>query len=223
MKRKIMITVIFAVFVSAFMMLTTLSGCTGKKTSSESAASSEVVSSAGRQDGERFEEVIQLEGMDETVRYEHVRNETAGFELDYDYEQLDRRGEPSHEQFVSRFDDPEKPENYIEVIFRSEDADTVSKAVKADLSKKYGKVIVEEQYMLDRAGSCVQISASEAKKKRPLSTHWKPSISSLHPTAVSSPRHTAPSKVRKASGQDLPISSTPSLSLTNSFDKSCSK
>ena len=63
MKRKIMITVIFAVFVSAFMMLTTLSGCTGKKTSSESAASSEVVSSAGRQDGERFEEVIQLEGM----------------------------------------------------------------------------------------------------------------------------------------------------------------
>lgn len=166
MKRKIMITAIFAVLVSAFMMLTTLSGCTGKKTSSESAASSEVVSSAGRQDGERFEEVIQLEGMDETVRYEHVRNETAGFELDYDYEQLERRGEPSHEQFVSRFDDPEKTENYIEVIFRSEDADTVSKAVKADLSKKYGKVIMEEQYMLDRAGSCVQISASEAKKKK---------------------------------------------------------
>ena len=37
-----------------------------------------------RQDGERFEGVIILEGMEETVRYEHVRNDTVGFEMDYD-------------------------------------------------------------------------------------------------------------------------------------------
>ena len=40
----------------------------------------------GRQDGERFETTIILEGMEEKVRYEHIRDEALGFEMDYDYE-----------------------------------------------------------------------------------------------------------------------------------------
>ena len=43
-----------------------------------------------RQVGERFEGTIILEGMDETVKYEHIRNDTLGFERDYDYENFGR-------------------------------------------------------------------------------------------------------------------------------------
>ena len=64
------------------------------------------------------------------------------------------------------FDDPAKPDNYLEVTFRSEDVDAVAEDFKADLKKKYDSVITEEQYMLDRAGSCVQISAYQAKKDK---------------------------------------------------------
>ena len=166
MKRKNTATVIFAALVSVCMMLTTLGGCTGEVAPDVSSESSEVESVTGRQDGERFEAVIQLEGMDETVHYEHVRNETAGFEIDYDYEQLERRGEPDHEQFVSRFDNPEKPDNYIEVTLKSENVDAVSAAIKGELAEQYKNVSMDEQYTLESAGSCVQISASQARKNK---------------------------------------------------------
>ena len=164
MNRKKPVKSVVAVLMSVCMIVTMLGGCTGDDDSSSHPT--EVDSAVGRQNGERFEDVIQLEGMDETVKYEHVRNETVGFELDYEYESLERRGEPDHEQFISRFDDPEKPDNYLEVTFRSEDVDAVAEDFKADLKKKYDSVITEEQYMLDRAGSCVQISAYQAKKDK---------------------------------------------------------
>ena len=47
----------------------------------------------GRRDGERFEDVIILEGMEEPVRYEHIRNDALGFEMDYDYENFVRHSE----------------------------------------------------------------------------------------------------------------------------------
>ena len=164
MNRKKPVKSVVAVLMSVCMIVTMLGGCTGDDDSSSHPT--EVESAVGRQNGERFEDVIQLEGMDETVKYEHVRNDTVGFELDYEYESLERRGEPDHEQFVSRFDDPEKPENYLEVTFRSENVDVVAKDIPSDLRKKYGSVTTEEQYMLERAGSCVQISAYQAKKNK---------------------------------------------------------
>ncbi len=58
--------------------------------------------------------------MEETVRYEHVRNTALGFEMDYDFESFVRRSEPDRECFISVYDDPEAPENYLEVTFSAE-------------------------------------------------------------------------------------------------------
>ena len=114
-----------------------------------------------RQDGDRFEDVIIIEGMEETVRYEHVRNETVGFELDYDYERFKRHNESNGERFVLRYDDPENPQNYFEVTYSAADADTVSESVSKALSNDYD--IIKDPFTLDRAGSCIRINASEAK------------------------------------------------------------
>lgn len=116
---------------------------------------------SGRQDGDRFEAVIILEGMEETVQYEHIRNETAGFEMDYDYEFFARRSGSGRECFVSIWDDPESPENYLEVTHRWEDADTVAASVSEVLSLEYD--LLEGTRELDRAGSCIWIEASELK------------------------------------------------------------
>lgn len=114
-----------------------------------------------RQDGERFEEVIFLEGMEETVRYEHVRNEALGFEMDYDYESFVRHSEPGREWFVSAWDNPEHPENYLEVTCDAGNAELVASAISATLSNEYK--LVSESYELERAGSCIRIDASEEK------------------------------------------------------------
>ena len=168
-------TALLAVLVSA-LLLTTLCGCGKRDTapaqsdpvvSSEAAAPSGTVESSeaeivvGRQDGERFEDVIILEGMEETVRYEHVRNDGIGFEMDYDYELFKRNSEPDCEGFVSCYDIPESPENYLEVRYNPHDAESVAAAVSAALSNEYE--IIRESYTLDRAGSCIRIDASDGK------------------------------------------------------------
>ena len=115
----------------------------------------------GRQDGERFEAVIMLEGMEETVQYEHIRNDVLGFEIDYDYEQFERISEPDRELFVSRYDIPEDPQNYFEVTRSAGDTETVSASVGDALSKDYD--IIVESFELDNVGSCIRIDASEAR------------------------------------------------------------
>ena len=115
-------------------------------------------SETGRRDGERFEGTIQLEGMEETVRYEHVINQTLGIGIDYDYENFRRQSESGRERFVSRYDSPESPENYLEVIHYAEDADTVSETISEALSREYD--ITQAPQMLERAGSCTCINAS---------------------------------------------------------------
>lgn len=127
----------------------------------ETAERPEIVVESGRQDGERFEAVIFLEGMEETVNYEHVRNDALGFEMDYDYERFERRSESDRECFVSRYDLPENPENYLEVSYNPQDAETVAAAVAAVLSLDYD--IIREPYTLEGAGECIRIDASEAK------------------------------------------------------------
>ena len=114
-----------------------------------------------RQDGERFEAVIILEGMEETVKYEHIRNEALGFEMDYDYESFARHSESDRERIVSAWDDLENPENYLEVTYSAEDADTVAAAVRENLSQTYD--LLEETRELECAGECLYIEASVLK------------------------------------------------------------
>ena len=112
----------------------------------------------GRRDGERFEDTIVVEGMEEAIRCEHIRNDAIGIEMDYDYERFERRGKPDREWFVSRYDDPGDPRNYLEVRYSAEDAEAVCASVSEDLSRDYELTRVTRP--LKRAGSCVRIEAS---------------------------------------------------------------
>ena len=117
---------------------------------------------SARQDGERFEAVIVLEGMEETVQYEHVRNDELGFEMDYDYESFVRSSDADRERFVSVWDDAANPENYLEVTRSSEDAEAVAAAISAELSEKY-EISRDDSFELEGAGRCIRIDASADK------------------------------------------------------------
>ncbi len=114
-----------------------------------------------RQDGERFEAVIVMEGMEETVHYEHIVNASLDFEMDYDYESLARCSDSEQECFISVWDGPGNPENFLEVWHSAEDADTVAASVRAELSQEFD--LLEHTRVLDRAGECIYIEASELK------------------------------------------------------------
>ena len=111
-----------------------------------------------RKDGERFEDVIMLEGMEETVQYEHAINNEIGFEIDYDYEMFIRQREADKERFISIYDDIDHPENYLEITYRSENMDAVAASVSKELSKNYE--ISKEPRELANAGKCIVIDAS---------------------------------------------------------------
>ena len=158
------------------LMLMLLIGCGKRNTApvpakpavnNESAGLTEPVESSeadiiiGRQNGERFEDVIILEGMEETVRYEHVRNDTIGFEMDYDYESFVRRSDANRECFISIYDNADKPENYLEVTTYTENADAVAASFTDALSQTYE--LLKGTRTLDRAGDCIWIEASELK------------------------------------------------------------
>ena len=122
---------------------------------------SEPAPSSGRQDGERFEDVIMLEGMEETVKYEHVVNKTLGIEMDYDYESFVRRSEADRERFVSVWDNAATPENWLEVTYSAENAAAAAASVREALSLEYD--LLEDTRTLDRAGDCLRIEASVIK------------------------------------------------------------
>ena len=158
------------------LMLMLLVGCGKRNTApvpaepavnNESAGLTEPVESSeadiiiGRQNGERFEDVIILEGMEETVKYEHVRNDTIGFEMDYDYESFVRRSDANRECFISIYDNADKPENYLEVTAYTENADAVAVFFTDTLSQTYE--LLKGARTLDRAGDCIWIEASELK------------------------------------------------------------
>ena len=176
MKKKAIHTTVIVTLVLAFLLAMIFSGCGGANNAAETvgpvlttdpvsetelAEAPETVSETGRRDGERFEEVIIMEGMEETVRYEHIRNDSLGFEMDYDYESFIRRSESDRECFVSCYDDPENPQNYLEVTYNSDNADSVAAFVSEALSNDFD--IIKESSTLDRAGKCIRIDASEAK------------------------------------------------------------
>lgn len=175
MKKKAINTTI-AALVMVLLLVTMLSACgsknkeegtdepdstTGAVSTTEPVGTSEAQIEIDRQDGDHFEDVIAFPDMEETIRYEHIRNDTIGFEMDYDYERFERRSESGRECFVLRYDNPEDPENYLEVTYNTEDADAVSTSVSEVLSNDYD--IIKESFTLDRAGSCIKIDASEVK------------------------------------------------------------
>ena len=114
-----------------------------------------------RQDGERFEDSIVVLGMEETVHYEHLRNEALGFEMDYDYESFRRDSNAERERFVAAWDDPGNMEDYMDVTRSAEDAETVAAAITEELSKDFELTRVTRE--LERAGSCIRIEASVIK------------------------------------------------------------
>ena len=116
---------------------------------------------SGRQDSERFEDVIILEGMEETVKYEHVVNKTVGIEMDYDYEAFLRRSETDRERFISAWDNAENPENYLELTYSPESAEAAKASISEALSKEYD--LTEGTRMLDGAGDCIWMEASVIK------------------------------------------------------------
>ena len=115
-----------------------------------------------RQDGERFEAVIIMEGMEETVNYEHIRNEALGLEMDYDYKSFSRSSEADHERFVLAWDDPAKPEYYLELSYSPESAEYTAGSISEALSAEY-ELYRDDSFMLEHAGRCIYISTSSVK------------------------------------------------------------
>ena len=128
---------------------------------SEPEAAPAAESTSGRQDGERFQDVIMLEGMEETVSYEHVKNDTIGIELDYDYENFERRSGSASECFISRYDNADDPQIYLEIFYSSESADSAASSIANSLSNDYD--VIKESRALKNAGPCTCLDASATK------------------------------------------------------------
>ena len=156
-----------AILCAVLLLLAALTGCAkGKEetppaeseTPVETAEAAEETATPERQDGERFEDVIMIEGMEETIKLEHIINQTAGFAMDYDYEGFVRRSEADRECFIWSYDDPENPENFVEVSYSAQDASAVVADVIETLSKDYE--VSKDPFTLDGAGLCTRIDAS---------------------------------------------------------------
>lgn len=118
-------------------------------------------SGSSTQHGDRYPATVVLEGMEETVWYEQVRNESIGFEMGYEYETFTRQSTADRERFISIYDDVNYPENFLEVTRSSEDAETAAASVKKALSLEYE--VGMEWTTLEKAGSCIRLNASEVK------------------------------------------------------------
>lgn len=124
----------------------------------ETAEAAEETPAIERQHGERFEDVIMIEGMEETIKLEHFVNETAGLAMDYDYESFVCRASSDRLQIVSAYDDPETPENYIEVSYCPDDAETVADAIEKALSAYYA--VSRDTAVLKSGVECIHMDAS---------------------------------------------------------------
>ena len=124
----------------------------------ETAEAAEETPAIERQHGERFEDVIMIEGMEETIKLEHFVNETAGLAMDYDYESFVCRASSDRLQIVSAYDDPETPENYIEVPYCPDDAETVADAIEKALSAYYA--VSRDTAVLKSGVECIHMDAS---------------------------------------------------------------
>ena len=107
------------------------------------------------QPGEHFEGTVTLEGTEQTVHYEAIRNDALGFEMGYDYENFVRHSEADCERFISAWDNPDNPEIYLEITHSSDDAETTAASIAETLSAQYN--VSRWEYTLDRAGDCIDL------------------------------------------------------------------
>ena len=114
------------------------------------------------QPGEHFEGTVTLEGTEQTVHYEAIRNDALGFEMGYDYENFVRHSEADCERFISAWDNPDNPEIYLEITHSSDDAETTAASIAETLSAKYN--VSRWEYTLDRAGDCIDLRGEVDKE-----------------------------------------------------------
>ena len=124
-------------------------------------ASPEFEPVAEHQVGERYEGIVVLDGMEQAVRYEQIRNDTLGFEMGYDYERFDRYSEPERERFILKREDPDAPEVYLEITRSEDDAESTAASIWEALSDEYAPTRFD--FPLDHAGRCIQIYAGVDK------------------------------------------------------------
>ena len=105
--------------------------------------------------GEHFEGTVPLEGTEQTVHYEAIRNDALGFKMGYDYENFVRQSEADCERFISVWDNPDNPEIYLEITHSSDDAETTAASIAETLSAQYN--VSRWEYTLDRAGDCIDL------------------------------------------------------------------
>ena len=122
---------------------------------SEAAPAAAVEPDWALQPGEHFEGTVTLEGTEQTVHYEAIRNDALGFEMGYDYENFVRHSEADRERFISVWDDPDDPEIYLEITHSSDDAETTAASIAETLSAQYN--VYRWEYALDRAGDCIDL------------------------------------------------------------------
>ena len=163
---------IFALLLAAVLLLT-VAGCSaGQNTPGTGSsptgadiaepAKPDTAADTGRSDGERFEKIIMIEGTEETVMYEHVISTAAGVALDYEYETLKRQSYVDSETFVSVYDDPDAPVNFITLTASEDDADTAAADYESALGMDFADVKMEPTE-LENSGWCTRITASSAK------------------------------------------------------------
>lgn len=114
------------------------------------------------QPGEHFEGTVTLEGTEQTVHYEAIRNDALGFEMGYDYENFVRHSEADCERFISAWDNPDNPEIYLEITHSSDDAETTAASIAETLSAHYN--VSRWEYTLDRAGDCIDLRGQVDKE-----------------------------------------------------------
>ena len=100
-------------------------------------------------------ELSPLEGTEQTVHYEAIRNDALGFEMGYDYENFVRQSKADCERFISVWDNPDNPEIYLEITHSSDDAETTAASIAETLSAQYN--VSRWEYTLDRAGDCIDL------------------------------------------------------------------
>ena len=111
---------------------------------------------SGREDGERFEETIMIEGMEETVYYEHYVDTTIGFEIDYEYYELGRSASNEDVTFFSMYDDPNDLENYLEITYSPDDADLTASNLTSEYSSNFE--VIQSSVTLDNGVTCTKLS-----------------------------------------------------------------
>lgn len=131
------------------------------KTQSNNVIEKEQETKNKRKDGERFQSTIMLEGLEEVVNYEHLINDTIGFEMDYDYDSFSRISKSDKEIILPNYDDSSEPTNFLEIFYDNNNADTVVSNINTELSKTYDTTI--DYLTSNNLGNYIHIDVSLVK------------------------------------------------------------